>query len=53
MYEDLFFAIKKFLLTRVSRETALFIATNVTERIKQRNLSKDEVIKLRNVFLEA
>lgn len=50
--EDLFLAVKKHLMKRVERETAVWVATNVTVRVEQNSkMTVENIIKLRDEFI--
>ncbi len=50
--EDLFFAVKTHLMKRVERETAVWVATNVTVRVEQNSkMTIDDIKKLRDDFI--
>ena len=50
--EDLFYAVKRHLLKRVQRETAIWVATNVTCRVEQNEkMTVEDIKKLRDEFI--
>lgn len=50
--EDLFLAVKKHLMKRVERDTAVWVATNVTCRIEQNSkMTIEDIKKLRDEFI--
>lgn len=50
--KDLFIAVKKHLMKRVARDTAIWVSTNVACRIEQNEkMTIEDIKKLTNVFL--
>lgn len=50
--EDLFLSVKKHLMKRVNKDTAIWVATNVTCRVEQdETMTIEDIKKLRDQFI--